>query len=124
MKSIHKDIVRCFPKIDHAFSYGSGVFWQPGLYSRHVAGPMLDFVFGVNDPVSWHKEVCSMYTRIVWSYLLGSIRNNYVRRTLIGTLLITPSSLHLEQTLYVVSSSSPTYFVFWACADIFCILLR
>ena len=54
----HK-ILKAFPAIDHAFAYGSGVFGQPGLYSgaKAAAAPMLDLVFGVQDPVSWHRTV-------------------------------------------------------------------
>lgn len=49
-----------FPKVDHAFAYGSGVFSQPGLYSSGSVKkqPVLDFIFTVQDPIAWHKEVC------------------------------------------------------------------
>jgi len=52
-------ILKAFPAIDHAFAYGSGVFGQPGLYSgaKAAAAPMLDLVFGVQDPISWHRTV-------------------------------------------------------------------
>lgn len=50
-----------FPKVEHAFAYGSGVFTQPGLYSSGSVGqqqPVLDFIFTVQDPIAWHHEVC------------------------------------------------------------------
>lgn len=52
-------ILKQFPKVDHAFAYGSGVFTQPGLYSHGSAGkqPVLDFIFTVQDPITWHSEV-------------------------------------------------------------------
>lgn len=59
-KGFYRDIVKCFPAIEHAFSYGSGVFKQPGLYLNHdnkAAKPMVDFVFAVRDPISWHRNV-------------------------------------------------------------------
>jgi len=48
-----------FPKVDHAFAYGSGVFHQPGLYSsgKKSKQPVLDFIFTVQDPIAWHQEV-------------------------------------------------------------------
>ena len=55
-------VQRNFPSIDYGFAYGSGVFVQPDLYQRHsiggsAAGPMLDFIFVVDDPPSWHAQV-------------------------------------------------------------------
>lgn len=53
---------RNFPPIQYGFAYGSGVFSQPDLYQKSAtagsaAGPMLDFVFVVDDPLSWHAQV-------------------------------------------------------------------
>lgn len=53
-------ILEHFPRVDHAFAYGSGVFGQPGLYVPGSARkrPVIDFIFGVKDPIAWHQEVC------------------------------------------------------------------
>lgn len=51
-----------FPPISYGFAYGSGVFVQPDLYQPNApagSGPMLDFIFAVEDPVAWHTQVCS-----------------------------------------------------------------
>lgn len=54
-------ILRHFPPVQHAFAYGSGVFDQPDLYSAadraSGAGPMVDFIFAVEDPAEWHRKV-------------------------------------------------------------------
>jgi len=53
-------IVDHFPSVQHAFAYGSGVFKQPGLYANGInqhEGPMVDMIFAVDDPLTWHKEV-------------------------------------------------------------------
>lgn len=44
------------PEVVMAFGYGSGVFVQKDLY-RGGERPQVDFVFGVEDPLSWHEEV-------------------------------------------------------------------
>ncbi|XP_065893590.1 phosphatidate cytidylyltransferase, mitochondrial-like [Dysidea avara] len=41
-----------FPKVAFSFAYGSAVFKQLG----RPLGHMLDFIFAVDDPVSWHKQ--------------------------------------------------------------------
>lgn len=49
-----------FPPVSYGFAYGSGVFVQPDLYESNTpkhAGPMLDFMFVVDDPQRWHAEV-------------------------------------------------------------------
>jgi hypothetical protein len=49
-----------FPTIDFGFAYGSGVFVQPDLYQPDApagSGPMLDFIFAVENPVAWHGQV-------------------------------------------------------------------
>jgi hypothetical protein len=49
-----------FPPVNHGFAYGSGVFVQPDLYQANTpkhSGPMLDFMFAVDDPQRWHAEV-------------------------------------------------------------------
>jgi hypothetical protein len=66
-------MLRHFPAVKHAFAYGSGVLHQPGLYGQESAGasgsgsaaalpssskgPMLDFIFAVEDPKAWHEQV-------------------------------------------------------------------
>jgi mitochondrial translocator assembly and maintenance protein 41 len=39
---------------DFAMAYGSGVFRQEG-YSE-TEKPMIDFIFGVDDPIAWHRR--------------------------------------------------------------------
>jgi hypothetical protein len=51
------DLLNCFPRVRHAFAYGSAAFAQPGLYERTSAAPMLDFIFVVDCPRSWHRLV-------------------------------------------------------------------
>lgn len=49
-----------FPPISYGFAYGSGVFVQPELYHPNTpagSGPMLDFIFAVQDPLAWHTQV-------------------------------------------------------------------
>lgn len=55
-------ILEQFPPVDYAFAYGSGIFDQPGLYkendqSRISSRPMIDLIFAVDDPVTWHAQV-------------------------------------------------------------------
>lgn len=53
-------LLQHFPPISYGFAYGSGVFQQPELYqatSAKGSGPMLDFIFIVDDPVTWHTQV-------------------------------------------------------------------
>ena len=50
------ELVHRFPRSAHAFAYGSGVFRQPGLYRRHEK-PMIDLIFVVDDPITWHQQV-------------------------------------------------------------------
>ncbi len=52
-----------FPPVAYGFAYGSGVFHQAGLYDTQElsaakgAGPMLDMIVVVDDPVQWHAQV-------------------------------------------------------------------
>lgn len=54
-------ILKHFPPVEHAFAYGSGVFDQPDLYTSAQrasgAGPMIDLILLVKDPLAWHQEV-------------------------------------------------------------------
>ncbi len=52
-----EDVIREFPRMRHAFAYGSGVFLQPGLYEKGKEEAMIDFIFAVEDPASWHHMV-------------------------------------------------------------------
>jgi hypothetical protein len=66
-----RSVLQEFPPVQHAVAYGSGVFAQPGLYSKaHANGivpnsPMIDLIFAVEDPLQWHRQVCSVHPRIV-----------------------------------------------------------
>ena len=55
-RSALKAILEAFPPTRFAFAYGSGVFEQPGHYTQR-AGRLLDFIFAVDDPHEWHKQV-------------------------------------------------------------------
>jgi Phosphatidate cytidylyltransferase, mitochondrial len=53
-------VLHQLPPVQYAFAYGSGVFHQPGLYNSSLPGtvaPMVDFMFAVEDPETWHAEV-------------------------------------------------------------------
>ncbi|BDA51403.1 phosphatidate cytidylyltransferase, mitochondrial [Coccomyxa sp. Obi] len=50
------DLIDEFPGMRHAFAYGSGVFNQPGLYEDNVKKAMIDFIFVVENPASWHYK--------------------------------------------------------------------
>ncbi|KAG5835834.1 hypothetical protein ANANG_G00248210 [Anguilla anguilla] len=51
----YRRIVSQFPQdISLAFAYGSGVFKQSGTTQGQMGKNMLDFVFAVDDPVTWH----------------------------------------------------------------------
>lgn len=52
-------VLDAFPRVRHAFSYGSGVFPQPGLYGKNGQQGMIDFIFVVESPASWHYLVSS-----------------------------------------------------------------
>ncbi len=51
------DPIDAFPSMRHAFAYGSGVFNQPGLYENNGKKAMVDFIFVVENPASWHYKV-------------------------------------------------------------------
>ncbi|KAM8867786.1 phosphatidate cytidylyltransferase, mitochondrial [Synchiropus picturatus] len=51
----YRRILSRFPQdISLAFAYGSGVFQQHGTDHGQMEKNMLDFVFAVDDPVTWH----------------------------------------------------------------------
>ena len=46
------------PATTHAFAYGSGIFAQPGLYTKTgQEKAVLDFFLVVKDSAAWHAEV-------------------------------------------------------------------
>nr|XP_033782176.1 phosphatidate cytidylyltransferase, mitochondrial isoform X2 [Geotrypetes seraphini] len=50
-----RKILSCFPQdLSLAFAYGSGVFRQTGTSPSQSQSNMVDFVFAVDDPVTWH----------------------------------------------------------------------
>ncbi|KAM4740219.1 phosphatidate cytidylyltransferase, mitochondrial isoform 2-T2 [Anableps anableps] len=52
---IYRRILSQFPQdFSLAFAYGSGVFKQHGTSQGQMEKNMLDFVFAVDDPVTWH----------------------------------------------------------------------
>lgn len=52
---LYRRILSQFPQdISLAFAYGSGVFKQHGTSQGQMEKNMLDFVFTVDDPVTWH----------------------------------------------------------------------
>ncbi|XP_069547003.1 phosphatidate cytidylyltransferase, mitochondrial isoform X2 [Brachyistius frenatus] len=52
---LYRRILSQFPQdIGLAFAYGSGVFKQQGTSQGQMEKNMLDFVFAVDDPVTWH----------------------------------------------------------------------
>ncbi|XP_052330190.1 phosphatidate cytidylyltransferase, mitochondrial [Oncorhynchus keta] len=52
---LYRRILSQFPQdISLAFAYGSGVFKQNGTSQGQMGKNMLDFVFAVDDPVTWH----------------------------------------------------------------------
>ncbi|XP_030632929.1 phosphatidate cytidylyltransferase, mitochondrial isoform X2 [Chanos chanos] len=51
----YRRILSQFPQdISLAFAYGSGVFKQSGTTQGQMGKNMVDFVFAVDDPVTWH----------------------------------------------------------------------
>ena len=50
-----KKFLSFFPKVAYCIAYGSGVFSQTSVPSSS-SPPMLDFIFAVDDPESWHTE--------------------------------------------------------------------
>ncbi|XP_077181795.1 phosphatidate cytidylyltransferase, mitochondrial isoform X4 [Paroedura picta] len=74
-------ILSQFPsELSFAFAYGSGVFQQAGASAGESENNMLDFVFAVDDSVSWHKRNLSK-NRGHYSFLkyFGAKRINNVQ---------------------------------------------
>ena len=49
-------VLQHFPPVSFAMAYGSGVFHQAGYSAEQQQSAMIDLVFAVDDPVSWHRE--------------------------------------------------------------------
>lgn len=83
-----------FPQdISLAFAYGSAVFRQTGASHSHVNNNMLDFVFAVDDPVSWHT-MNLMQNRSHYSFLkylgpkqISKVQNKYGAGVYYNTLV-------------------------------------
>ena len=58
-------VLGLFPAVRHAFGYGSGIYAQRGLYEGRGSGPMLDFIFAVDDPLTWHEQVILLFFSLV-----------------------------------------------------------
>ncbi|XP_031757221.1 phosphatidate cytidylyltransferase, mitochondrial [Xenopus tropicalis] len=77
-------ILGYFPQdISLAFAYGSGVFRQSGTPQNDAGNKMLDFVFAVDDPVTWHT-MNIIQNRSHYSFLkflgpkhIAAVQNNY-----------------------------------------------
>eukprot|EP00033_Pygsuia_biforma_P003566 GCRY01003901.1.p1 GENE.GCRY01003901.1~~GCRY01003901.1.p1 ORF type:complete len:221 (+),score=5.40 GCRY01003901.1:156-818(+) len=54
IEELFQSVLNSFPKIQFGFGYGSGVFEQKGYSDK--SKPMVDFIFVVDDPLSWHAE--------------------------------------------------------------------
>ncbi len=58
--SDYEALLQRFPETRFAFAYGSGAIEQGGYSDRYTGdpadAPMLDLIFAVDDPVSWHLE--------------------------------------------------------------------
>ncbi|KAI4895474.1 hypothetical protein NFI96_002135 [Prochilodus magdalenae] len=87
-------ILAQFPQdISLAFAYGSGVFKQAGTTQGQMGKNMLDFVFAVDDPVTWHT-MNLMENRKHYSFLkylgpkhISSIQNDYGAGVYFNTLV-------------------------------------
>nr|DBA18708.1 TPA: hypothetical protein GDO54_016924 [Pyxicephalus adspersus] len=76
-----------------AFAYGSAVFKQAGASQSNAKNNMLDFVFAVDDPVTWHT-MNLMQNRSHYSFLkylgpkqISNIQNNYGAGVYYNTLV-------------------------------------
>ncbi|KAM9325431.1 phosphatidate cytidylyltransferase, mitochondrial [Gastrophryne carolinensis] len=87
-------ILSCFPQdISLAFAYGSAVFRQSGASQSNAKNNMLDFVFAVDDPVTWHT-MNLMQNRSHYSFLkytgpkpITNVQENYGAGVYYNTLV-------------------------------------
>uniref|UniRef100_A0A673A5N0 Phosphatidate cytidylyltransferase, mitochondrial n=1 Tax=Sphaeramia orbicularis TaxID=375764 RepID=A0A673A5N0_9TELE len=91
---LYRRILAQFPQdISLAFAYGSGVFKQQGTTQGQMDKNMLDFVFAVDDPVTWHT-MNLLQNRKHYSILkllgpttISSIQNEYGAAVYYNTLV-------------------------------------
>ncbi|KAF5908757.1 phosphatidate cytidylyltransferase, mitochondrial, partial [Clarias magur] len=90
----YRRILSQFPQdISLAFAYGSGVFKQAGTSKGQMRNNMLDFVFAVDDSITWHtmnlRENRKHYSLL--KYLgpkhISSIQNEYGAGVYYNTLV-------------------------------------
>lgn len=87
-------ILSQFPQdISLAFAYGSGVFKQAGTTQGQMGKNMLDFIFAVDDPITWHT-MNLIENRKHYSFLkyfgpkqISSIQNDYGAGVYFNTLV-------------------------------------
>ncbi|XP_058228863.1 phosphatidate cytidylyltransferase, mitochondrial isoform X2 [Hemibagrus wyckioides] len=90
----YRRILSQFPQdISLAFAYGSGVFKQAGASQGQMRNNMLDFVFAVDDPITWHT-MNLIDNRRHYSFLkylgprhISNIQNDYGARVYYNTLV-------------------------------------
>uniref|UniRef100_A0A3B3ZLS9 Phosphatidate cytidylyltransferase, mitochondrial n=1 Tax=Periophthalmus magnuspinnatus TaxID=409849 RepID=A0A3B3ZLS9_9GOBI len=91
---LYRRVLSQFPQdISLAFAYGSGVFKQQGTSQGQMDKNMLDFVFAVDDPVTWHT-LNLLQNRKHYSILkllgptkISSIQNDYGASVYYNTLV-------------------------------------
>ncbi|XP_053529852.1 phosphatidate cytidylyltransferase, mitochondrial isoform X1 [Ictalurus punctatus] len=94
MSVVYRRILSQFPQdISLAFAYGSGVFTQAGTSQGQMRSNMLDFVFAVDDPITWHT-MNLIENRKHYSFLkylgpkhISSIQNEYGAGVYYNTLV-------------------------------------
>ncbi|XP_068109714.1 phosphatidate cytidylyltransferase, mitochondrial isoform X3 [Hyperolius riggenbachi] len=87
-------ILNYFPQeISLAFAYGSAVFRQTGASQANAKNNMLDFVFAVDDPITWHT-INLMQNRSHYSFLkylgarqINNVQNKYGAGIYYNTLI-------------------------------------
>jgi translocator assembly and maintenance protein 41 len=73
--SFDKDRLLDKYKPDFAVAYGSGVFAQEGYSDQDK--PMIDFIFGVNDPQDWHRHNLETNTKD-YSLMVRLLGHNFI----------------------------------------------
>nr|XP_020461654.1 phosphatidate cytidylyltransferase, mitochondrial isoform X2 [Monopterus albus] len=91
---LYRRILSQFPQdISLAFAYGSGVFKQHGTGRGQMEKNMLDFVFAVDDPVTWHTmnllQNRKHYSilKLLGPTMISSIQNEYGAAAYYNTLV-------------------------------------
>lgn len=90
----YRRIINRFPQdFSLAFAYGSAVFRQTGSSQGHMAKNMLDFVFAVDDPVTWHtmnlieNRKHYSFLRFLGPKQISSIQSDYGAGVYFNTLV-------------------------------------